>query len=241
MWRTWGAAAAIVLLGLAGCSNTSGQPDALPGLSSTPAATAATTAATPPTDGAALALRLTVAPQQVGAGWTSEPIPGGDQVQGQVTLDLCGARFTSESMRIARHQVVLMPPGAGSSSADSISNEVVIYGSGGARQARSDLMQAITSCPTGPVQGTVAGEGVQTYKISTLPSDTHWLPGTVAIRAVVTNSTGRRVDMVAIYQFRGDALSAVYGSANSGRADASELRAAAQAATLLSSSAPAAP
>ena len=53
------------------------------------------------------------------------------------------------------------------------------------------------------------------------------------------NSSGRRADTVGIFQFRGDALSAVYGPSNNGQADASELRAAAQAATLLISSAPA--
>ena len=244
MWRTRGAAATIVLLGLAGCGNTSHQPDALPLLSSTlaaPTGPTATSAATPAIDDAAVAGRLTVPPQQVGAGWTSQPVPSGDQVQGQVTLDLCGAHFPSEAMRIARHQVVLIPPGASSSSTVSLSNEVVIYRSGGAQQARSELMQAITSCPTGPVQGAVAGEGMQTYKISNLPKDARWLPGTIAIRAVITSSSGQRVDTVGIFQFRGDALSAVYGTSNNGQATASELRAAAQAATLLSSSAPAAP
>lgn len=242
MWRSRGAAAAIVLLGLAGCSSTSKQPDALASQSSTPAATttATTAAATPPTDNAALALHLAVPPEQVGTGWTSKLIPGGDQVQGQVTLDLCGERFLSESMRIARRQVVLTPPGAGANSTDAISNEIVIYRPGGAQQAQSELMQSITSCPTGPVQGTVAGEGMLTYKISTLSSDTHWLPGTVAIRAVITNSSGQRADTVSIYQFHGDALSAVYGPADNGQANASVLRAAAQAATLLNSSAPAA-
>ena len=241
MWRTRGAAATIVLLGLAGCGNSSNQPNGLPGLSSAPAATPATSAATPTIDVAALAVRLTVPPQQVAAGWTSQPVPSGDQVQGQVTLDLCGARFPSEDVRIARRQVVLMPPGAGSSSPESISNEVVIYSSGGAQQARGELMRAIASCPTGPVQGTVAGEGMQSYKISTLPKDGRWLPGTVAIRAVITSSSGQRADTVGIFQFRGDALSAVYGRSNNGQATASELRAAAQAATLLNSSAPATP
>ena len=102
-------------------------------------------------------------------------------------------------------------------------------------------MRVVTSCPTGPVQGAVAGEGMETYKISTLSRDAHWLPETVAIRAVITNSSGQRVDTVGIFQFRGDALSAVYGPSDNGQAGASELRAAAQAAALLNSSAPATP
>ena len=240
MRRTRSAAAAIVLLGLAGCSSTASQPDALASLPSAPGAASATTAAPSPADDASLALRLNVAPQQVAAGWTSQLISDGDKVQGQVSLNLCGAPFPSESMRIARRQVILAPPGASPSSTSIISNEVVIYRAGGAQQARNELMQAIASCPTGPVQGAVAGEGMQTFKLSSLPEDASWLPGTVAIRAVVTNSSGQRADSVAIYQFRSDALSAVYGPTHNGRADASVLRAAAQAATLLNSSVPAA-
>src|SRR4051794_33557016 len=34
-----------------------------------------------------------------------EVIPGGDQVAGQVTLDLCGATFPSEQKRKVRNQV----------------------------------------------------------------------------------------------------------------------------------------
>ena len=101
----------------------------------------------------------------MGDGWTSQTIPGGDQVQGQVTLDLCGTHFPSESLRIARHQITLTSPG-GSGSAETISNEVVIY------------------------------------------------------------------------QFRGDAMSAVYGGTTNGQPDPATLQAAADAAALLQSSAP---
>ncbi|HEY1775505.1 MAG TPA: hypothetical protein VGG41_05030, partial [Solirubrobacteraceae bacterium] len=41
---------------------------------------------------------------QVGAGYRSEAIPGGRQVAGQVTLDLCYDTYASEKLRTARLQ-----------------------------------------------------------------------------------------------------------------------------------------
>lgn len=233
----WGVASAAVLLGLAGCTGTSGAsaPQAgssgtsataassTPTASATPGSTASTSAA------AAMALHLAISAQQMGAGWTSQPLPDGDQVQGQVTLDLCGASFPSESLRIARHQIKLL------SATDAISNEAVIYRPGGAQQARSELLHAAATCPTGPVQDAVAGVGMATFKVRSLSPDAHWLPGTVALDITVTNSGGQTLEEVAIYQFHGDAMSAVYGAVTNGHADAAELHAATTAATLLSS------
>jgi hypothetical protein len=185
--------------------------------------------AVPTADATALALRLAIAAGQMGAGWTSQPLPGGDQVQGQVTFDLCGASFPSEGLRIARHQISLV------SSSEAISNEAVIYRPGGARQARGELLHAVATCPTGPVQDAVAGAGLVTFKVKALPADAHWLPGSVALDIAVTNSSGQTLEQVAIYQFHGDTMSAVYGAVADGRADATELKAAAVAAGLLTS------
>jgi hypothetical protein len=180
-------------------------------------------------DATALALRLAIPARQMGAGWASQTLSGGDQVQGQVTFDLCGASFASESLRVARHQISIV------SSSEAISNEVVVYDSDGAQQARSELLHAVATCPVGPVQDAVAGVGVVTFKVKTLPMDAHWLPGTVALDIAVTNSSGQTLEQVAIYQFHGDTMSAVYGAVANGRVDATELRAAAVAASLLTS------
>lgn len=166
----------------------------------------------------------------MGTGWSSQTIQSGDQVQGQVTLDLCGANFPSENLRVARHQIRLL------SSSDAISNESVIYSANGAQQARSELLHAVATCPTGPVQDSVAGVGMVTFKVKTLSADSHWLPGTVALDIAVTNSGGQTLEEVAIYQFRGDAMSGVYGAVTNGQADPNELRAATAAASLLTSS-----
>jgi len=115
----------------------------------------------------------------------------------------------------------------------------VLYRPGGAQQARTELLQAIATCPSTPVKGALADEGMLTFEISTLPADARWLPGTVAVDVVVTDSSGESSDSVEIFQFHGDTMSGIYGSTETGRPTATELQAAADAATLLSSSAPA--
>jgi hypothetical protein len=190
-------------------------------------------------DAASLVLRLAVPAQQLGAGWTSQTITDGDVVQGQVTLDLCGASFASEALRLARHQIMLAPAGAGSDTSSDLSNEVVVYSGTGAQQAHDELVSAIATCPAGPVQGSVQGEGMLTYKVAPLAADPRWLPGTVAESVTATASNGQSMSEVTIYQFRGDALSAIYGPSTNGKADATELAAAADAAGLLTSLVPA--
>lgn len=241
MRLTWGVASAAVLLGLAGCSGAAGASALQAGSSGTSAAAASSTpaasdapgstASTSASAAAAMALHLAISPQQMGPGWTSQTLPGGDQVQGQVTLDLCGASFPSESLRIARHQIRLL------SATDAISNDTVIYRSGGAQQARSELLHAVATCPTGPVQDSVTGVGRVTFKVQILSPDVRWLPGTLALDIAVTNADRQTLEEVAIYQFHGDAMSAVYGAVTNGHADAAELQAATTAATLLNSSA----
>lgn len=227
MRRIWGVAVSVTALaGIAGCGSSSGGGTAAQAVSSQSTSSAQTSVQMS---------KLAVSAQQLGAGWTSQTMTAGDEVQGQVTMDLCGAEFPSESLRTARHQVILS-----STSGERFSNEVVLYRPGGAQQARTELLKAIATCPSGPVEGTVKGEGMLIFKINTLPSDGHWLPGTVAVHGVVTDATGQSEDEVLIYQFRGDAMSAIYGATTDGRPDPAELRAAADAAALLQAWSPAA-
>src|SRR5919107_1078574 len=71
--------------------------------------------------------RVTLRASQVGPGYVSRVIPGGRFVQGQVTLDMCGFRFTSEGRRVARLQTGYVRAG----SKLALSNEVVSYRAGG--------------------------------------------------------------------------------------------------------------
>ncbi|HLW94445.1 MAG TPA: hypothetical protein VKS25_03620, partial [Solirubrobacteraceae bacterium] len=72
---------------------------------------------------------------QVGAGYKSAVIPGGRQVAGQVTLDLCYYTYASESLRMARLQEGYLK----AAGQPAVSNEVVVYRSGGAAAALSEL------------------------------------------------------------------------------------------------------
>src|SRR4051794_23805620 len=72
--------------------------------------------------------QIVLRPAQVGRGYALKVFPGGREVKGQVTLDLCGFRFASESRRTRRLQVAYIRPG----SQLAVSNEVVSHGAGGA-------------------------------------------------------------------------------------------------------------
>jgi hypothetical protein len=52
-------------------------------------------------------------------------MPGGDEVDGEVTLDNCGYDFSTAALRRARRQYLITPPDDGHF---GFSNEVVAYG-----------------------------------------------------------------------------------------------------------------
>ena len=58
--------------------------------------------ATPP---ATIVTTVAMTNKDLTNGYKAVLVPGGAAVKGQVTLDLCGYRFTSESHRVARRQV----------------------------------------------------------------------------------------------------------------------------------------
>jgi hypothetical protein len=149
---------------------------------------------------------------QVGAGYALQQLPGGQLVQGQATLDLCGFSFPSESLRTARLQVAYRAPGKSL----ALSNEVVSYRPGGARQALREITHAAAACPHGPVQSTVPGVGTVdvTYRLQRL-RDARLLPGSLALVVRVSgtiNGTRGSTTEVVVYQVRGDLLSVVYAS-----------------------------
>lgn len=132
----------------------------------------------------------------------------GRGAEGFVTLDLCGYRFTSEARRTDRLQVNYDRPGA----VIKYSNEVVSYARGGTLLALRELNQAVNRCPAKPVESTVQGVPPLTYRITRL-STAGLLPGAVALRINVSGVyKGKRFSETdaAIYQARGNILSAVY-------------------------------
>jgi hypothetical protein len=147
-------------------------------------------------------------PAQVAPDVTLKRLPGGNQVAGQVTLDLCGYTFHTEALRLARLQVAYTR-----SSIPVVSNEVVAYKSGGAASALRELRTAIAHCPAGYVSSKVPGIG-QLKNSITRVSAPGTLPGTVAILDRITqklNGKTAQFDAVLVFQDRRDVLSAVYG------------------------------
>lgn len=146
---------------------------------------------------------------QVGNGYRKQSFGEGDQVEGQVTLDLCGQEFPSEQLRTARLQLGYVHPGE---NAVWVSNEVVRYRPGGARQALDELIAAVRDCPRGSVIGQVQGVGPVTYRIKRIKGK-DLLPEHLALQVHVRGLIDdEQVDftMVLVYQIRGDVLSGVY-------------------------------
>lgn len=129
----------------------------------------------------------------------------GDQVDGQVTLDLCSAHFASEELRLARHQVAFALDDA-----HAVSNEVVAYQPAGVEQALEELRSAIQHCPRGFVPSTVAGAPDYRYDVETLPEQAGAQPGTLAIRVRVTAKGGKTETYTEIFQPHGQLMSILY-------------------------------
>jgi hypothetical protein len=181
---------------------------------------AAGTASAPSGTDTALLRKIVLAPSQVGAGYQLSQIPGGQKVQGEVTLDFCHGTYPSESLRTARLQVAYSAHG----NAYQASNEVVAYRPGGAQQALGEVKREVAICP----------RAVQVV------SDPRLLPGSIAILESVSgviNGTPQTGYMMAAYQVRGNVLSGVYGfGPSAASAQAHTLHAAEQSAGNLKNS-----
>ena len=152
--------------------------------------------------------RIVLRPAQVAPDATLKRFPGGNQVAGQVTLDLCGYTFHTEALRFARLQVAYTR-----GATPVISNEVVAYEPGGAASALRELRAAISTCPAGYVASNVRGIGQLKNSITRI-SVPGSLPGTVAIFDRITqklNGKTAKFDAILVFQVRRDVLSAVYG------------------------------
>jgi len=149
-------------------------------------------------------------PAQVGKGYQLIARSDGFGVKAAPTLDLCGRKgYASEKLRVDRLQVNYLKQ----KTKLGLSNEVVRYKAGGAKQALREVGLHALSCPHTPV---VTGEkGVGPLRFTITPvKDKKLLAGYVAVRvrAVGKLTDGTHVDETsyAVYQRLGDVLSGVY-------------------------------
>ena len=149
-------------------------------------------------------------PAQVGKGYQLIARSDGFGVKAAPTLDLCGRKgYASEKLRVDRLQVNYLKQ----KTKLGLSNEVVRYKAGGAKQALREVGLHALSCPHTPV---VTGEkGVGPLRFTITPvKDEKLLAGYVAVRvrAVGKLTDGTHVDETsyAVYQRLGDVLSGVY-------------------------------
>ncbi len=137
-------------------------------------------------------------------------VPGGDAVDGQVTLDECGYTFTSEEARVARRQVDVAYPDEGTA---LYSNEVVAYDtSGHAELALQEWRSAVQRCPDDEfTKSAVAGipdvraELLEFHHLATLP-----ISNNAVARQLLTTRKGRSLYVSVVYQQRGNLLDAHY-------------------------------
>jgi len=152
---------------------------------------------------------LVIGQSDLPAGWTVQVIPGGDQVSGQPTLDVCNGTFPSESLRTTRLQVVATDAQA----AAVLSTEAVLYESPAATvQAFGELRSTAASCPTTPAISPV-GEPTVTTRFNPAPDATWPQVATVdrlAFDVVTTDQSGQSQHVVCVYLRRGRALMGLY-------------------------------
>ena len=212
MWeRRIGFALAVGCLVLAACG--SKQPAAVSS-STTKSTTQATTTTTAPLTVAQTLERISIQPSYLGTGEHIALYQQGDDVSGQVTLDVCGAKFRSEARRRARHQVGV----SDAHGADTgLSTEAVLYDSAaGAQQALREINAARAGCPARFVTSDVAGVPPIETTFGSAP-DATWArtPGVtrVALAESERDQQGHSDHSVAVYQVRGALLVAFYSDA----------------------------
>ena len=151
---------------------------------------------------------------QVGRGYTLGDRPDGLGVIGLVTLDPCGRKAATESLRLARLQVDYGLPGK----QGVLSNEIVAYKPGGAAKALAEEKRFATACSAPTATG-----GTRTEKELRIPG----LPAGAFATLLELKEKQGTVRVVGIFQVRGDVLSGVYARVQTTVADATALAVAA--------------
>jgi hypothetical protein len=157
--------------------------------------------------------KLVLSARQVGPGYKLTSFPRGSMFIGEATLDLCAGTFASEALRTARLQVRYSHTGSGV----DVSNEVVRYAGGGAKEALREVGAVARSCAAKPKvvqRGTVT----ETYRISAL-KDPKLPKGAIVVKLQITLQQGKQRQTqtgVAVYQVKGNTLSGVYAFVGKG-------------------------
>ena len=167
------------------------------------------TPSTPPVPGAAALAGLGLVQSDLPSAYSVQLIPSGNLVSGTTTLDLCNGTFPSESLRVARLQVV-----AADAQGDvPLSTEAVLYPNAAATaQAFTELASVAAKCPNGPVRSPTGGTTVTTT-FDPAPDGTWAQVATVdrlAYSFTSTDTSGNAVKSVAVYLKRGRVLLALY-------------------------------
>ena len=148
-------------------------------------------------------------PGQVGRGYQLVARNDGFGVKSAPTLDLCGREgYPSEKLRVDRLQVNYLRQ----RTALGLSNEVVRYRTGGAKQALREVDLHAMSCPHAPISTGDSQVPKARFTITRI-HDSKLLKGYVAVRVrTIATVKGKRYDQVsyAVYQQLGDVLSGIY-------------------------------
>jgi hypothetical protein len=175
---------------------------------STPAAASSSASATPAELGSALE-QIALHAGDLATGFKLQLMPGGDKVDGQVTLDNCGFDFTTETHRVARRQYNVL-----ASSADTgLSNELVAYDTPAqAAEAVTQWHTSAATCPHTPVHSTVSGEPDLLMKITQNKLDVATLPAATNALTVESGTAAGQGTLynVSILQVHGRYLDAMY-------------------------------
>jgi hypothetical protein len=157
------AALAVTAALAAGCTSSSGTSSAPSSAVDSSSASAAASPFAPPKPVGTILSGVALKASDFATGITVKLGPGGDVVKGQVTLEGCGFKFTSEAHRSARRQYMVL---SSAQQDTGVSNEIVAYDTAdSALLAATEWTQAASVCSKTPVTSTTKGVPAITYKV----------------------------------------------------------------------------
>ena len=122
---------------------------------------------TDPSDAELLAA-VSLTEQDAAEGSTLQPYEGGDEVFGQVSLDLCYGDYPSEELRSGRKQVAI----SDQEGVTWVSSEAILYPTPeDAEQAMGELEAARADCPDGPVDSVNGDRDPLAWEFTEDPDD----------------------------------------------------------------------
>ena len=205
--RPLAAALLAAMLAACGSAGTAGPTTS----SSTVATPSTTTAAPDPARAGRLVASIALTDRDLLKGYRVRPIEHGDEVQGQVTFDVCGHRFASETHRIARYQTDIV---SGTGEAVGGSNEVVAYDSEAAAAAAvEEFRAAVRNCPKNTELPAGAGGSRPLRYLATSVRSEPGLPAkdnVVAVLTVQRTGSSAKIFTLVLLQRHGAVLDNLY-------------------------------